>query len=145
MKPIVAAALVLGAATGLAAPSPAPKSEVVFIPAAKVAAAFAKGMPLVETGEYKIHASHRDGPGMAEVHALDTDIIYVLEGTATLVTGGIVQEGKTVAENETRGAGIAGGEPHPLQPGDVIVVPHGVPHWFKTASAPFNYYVVKVH
>jgi len=144
MRPIVAAALFLGAATGLAQPSPA-KSEVVFIPAAKVAAAFAKGMPLVETGAYKIHASHRDGPGMAEVHALDTDIIYVLEGTATLVTGGAVVDGKTVADNETRGAGIAGGEPQPLRPGDVIVVPHGVPHWFKAASAPFNYFVVKVH
>ena len=102
-------------------------------------------MPLLETPSFKIHASHREGPGMAEVHATDTDIIYVLAGTATLITGGAVVDGKTVAENETRGVGLSGGEPHPLQRGDVIVVLHGVPHWFKTASAPFNYYVVKVH
>ncbi|MGH9961500.1 MAG: hypothetical protein ACREBC_30965 [Pyrinomonadaceae bacterium] len=36
---------------------------------------------------YKIHASHRDASGVAEIHERDTDIMYVLEGTATLVIG----------------------------------------------------------
>ena len=31
-----------------------------------------------------------------------------------------------------------------LVPGDVVVVPNGVPHWFKEVEAPFLYYVVKV-
>jgi len=133
------------AALGAAAVTATPVTQVVHLSAAKVAAAFVKGMPLVDTSDYKIHASHRDGAGMAEVHATDTDIIYVLEGTATLVTGGTVVDGRTVADNEIRGAGIDGGEARALRRGDVLVVPHGVPHWFKTASAPFNYYVVKVH
>lgn len=51
----------------------------------------------------KLNASHRDAAGMAEVHELDTDIVYVLEGTATLVTGGTVQEGRTTAPAEIRG------------------------------------------
>jgi glc operon protein GlcG len=29
-------------------------------------------------------------------------------------------------------------------PGDVVIIPNGVPHWFKEVQAPFDYYVVKV-
>jgi glc operon protein GlcG len=54
--------------------------------------AFAKGSVLLDDGKgsrnYMVHASHRDSAGMAEVHGVDTDIIYVLDGTATIVTGG---------------------------------------------------------
>ena len=63
-------------------------TPVTFIAGAETTAAFAKGRPLVETSTYKVHASRRDAPGQAEVHARDTDIFYVLEGTATIVTGG---------------------------------------------------------
>lgn len=117
---------------------------VTYLKGDKVADAFKKGMPLLENGKYKVHASHRDGAGMAEVHSKDTDIIYVLEGTATFVTGGTVVEGKETALDEIRGASIKNGETRKLAKGDVVVVPNGTPHWFKEASSPFNYYVVKV-
>lgn len=109
-----------------------------------VAEAFAKGAPLLETRGYKIHASRRTAPGMAEVHVVDTDIIYVLDGTATFVTGGSVVDGKTTAQDEIRGKAIAGGDTKLLVKGDVAVVPNGVPHWFKDVNGPFLYYVVKV-
>ncbi|MCI0696887.1 heme-binding protein [candidate division KSB1 bacterium] len=118
-------------------------SAVAFFDSKSVAAAFIKGQPLLETGEYKIHASHRDGPGKAEVHEHETDIIYVLEGTATFVTGGKVVGGEMTAPGEIRGAGIEGGDTRKLVKGDVLIVPQGVPHWFKDLKAPFNYYVVK--
>lgn len=118
-------------------------SAATFFASQNVAAAFVKGRPLLENGEYKIHASHRDGPGKAEVHEHETDIIYVLEGTATFVTGGKIVEGQTISPGEIRGAGIEGGETRKLAKGDVIIVPQGVPHWFKEVEAPFNYYVVK--
>ncbi len=117
---------------------------VEYLKGDKVTEAFKKGMPLIENGQYKIHASHRDGAGMAEVHSRDTDIIYVLEGTATVVTGGTVIDGKTIAADEIRGASIDKGETRKLAKGDVMVVPNGTPHWFKEVSSPFNYYVVKV-
>ncbi len=117
---------------------------VTYLKGDKVADAFKKGMPLLENEKYKIHASHRDGAGMAEVHAKDTDIIYVLEGTATFVTGGTVVEGKDIAHDEVRGSSIRNGETRRLGKGDVVVVPNGTPHWFKEASSPFNYFVVKV-
>lgn len=119
-------------------------AAVTYFEKEKVAAAFAKGAPLVENGGYKVHASHRDGPGQAEVHARDTDVIHVLRGTATLVTGGEVIDGKAVAPDEIRGASIRGGETRRLQPGDVLVIPSGVPHWFREVPGPLDYYVVKV-
>ena len=45
--------------------------------------------------------------------------------------------------DELRGSSISGGEAHQLKKGDVIIVPVGVPHWFKEVSNPFLYYVVK--
>ena len=117
--------------------------QVAYIPASKVTAAFAKGEPLLENGSYKVHASFRDAPGKAEVHQRDTDIIYVLEGGATIVTGGTVVEGTRTAPDEIRGAAIRGGEERQLVKGDVFIVPNGVPHWFTSVRAPFRYYVVK--
>ena len=107
-------------------------------------AAFAAGKPLLENGQFKIHASRREAAGMAEVHTRDTDIVYVLDGSATLVTGGTVVDGKATAMDEIRGASISGGETRRLVKGDVVVVPNGVPHWFKQVNGPLLYYVVKV-
>jgi len=112
-----------------------------------VSAAFAKGSVLFggEDGRnYMVHASHRDGAGMAEVHTLDADIIYVLDGSATFVTGGTVEGGKETAANEIRGTSITNGEVRRIAKGDVLIVPSGTPHWFKDVTGPLNYYVVKV-
>jgi len=120
------------------------ESAVWFKPAADVEAAFAKGTPLVERDNYKVHASRRDAAGQAEVHAFDTDIVHVLSGSATFVTGGRLMKGRETAPEETRGDGIEGGESREIRAGDVIIVPAGIPHWFKAVPAPMTYYVVKV-
>lgn len=122
-------------------------APVSYFESKTVNAAFSNGAVLLDGADgrnYMVHASHRDKPGLAEIHTLDTDIVYVLEGTATFVTGGAAVESKTIAPNEIRGSAIVGGETRMLVKGDVIVVPNGVPHWFKEVSKPFNYYVVKV-
>ena len=93
---------------------------------------------------YMVHASRREGPGMVEVHTKDADIIYVLSGSATIVSGGTMVDGKPIAADEIRGREITGGETRQLVPGDVMIIPNGVPHWFKVVKAPFLYYVVKV-
>lgn len=123
-------------------------SAVVYFDHEKVDAAFAKNVALFggESGKakYKVLTARRDRPGEVEIHGLDTDIIYVLSGTATFVTGGIPLETKTTAPGEIRGQSIQGGDPHHLTKGDVIVIPPGVPHWFNEVKAPFLYFVVKV-
>jgi len=78
------------------------------------------------------------------VHTRDTDVIYVLQGHAVFVTGGTAKELHTVTPDELRGSRIDGGETHRLRAGDVIVVPNGIPHWFKSVDGPFLYYTVKV-
>jgi glc operon protein GlcG len=118
--------------------------KVSYFPAQQVKKAFENGMPLNEIANYKIHASRRDGPGMAEVHTRDTDIIYMIEGSATLVTGGTVVDGENIGREEIRGPEVEGGESRRIAKGDVIVIPHGTPHWFKNVDGPINYYVVKV-
>lgn len=116
---------------------------VTYFDKDEVNAAFAKGMPLLEIPEYKIHASRRMESGLVEVHEHETDVVYVLDGTATLITGGKMLNGKTVAPGEIRGTDIEGGETHTLVKGDVVVIPPNTPHWFKTVTNPFLYFVVK--
>lgn len=114
-----------------------------FIDSKKVAAAFAKGMPLLETAGYKVHASRRVDPGQAEIHTLDTDVIYVVDGSATLVTGGKAIDTKTIAPNEIRGSRIEGGEEHHITKGDAIIIPNGVPHQFTSVTGELHYFVCK--
>jgi glc operon protein GlcG len=118
--------------------------EHTHLRSADVTAAFAKGMPLVETPAYKVHASRRAQPGTAEVHARDTDIFYVLEGSATVVLGGTVVGATETGADEVRGSAIEGGQVHRIGKGDVLIVPRGMPHWFKEVQGPVLYYVVKV-
>ena len=118
--------------------------KVTFIDQQMVAAGFEKGTVLVNMGNYMVHASHREMDGIAEIHTLDTDLIYMLEGSATFVTGGNVPDAKPVEPNELRGSAIVGGESRRIVKGDVIVVPAGVPHMFTNVQGALNYYVVKV-
>lgn len=122
----------------------APASGAIHLPAERVKAAFARGEALQEQEDLKVHASRRTAPGEAEIHLRDTDVIYVLEGTASFVTGGRAVDARAVTPDELRGPRIEGGETRTLSPGDVVIVPRGVPHWFAGVSGPFVYYVVKV-
>jgi uncharacterized protein GlcG (DUF336 family)/mannose-6-phosphate isomerase-like protein (cupin superfamily) len=120
---------------------------VSFFSKAEVDEGFSRGAVLFDGNggrNYMVHASRREGPGMVEVHTKDTDILYVLKGSATVVTGGTMVDGKPIATDEIRGREITSGESRKLVPGDAMIIPNGVPHWFKEVQAPFLYYVVKV-
>ena len=124
-------------------------SAVTYFDHEKVDAGFAKNGALFEGksggGSFKVLTARRDRAGEVEIHNLDTDVIYVLSGTATFITGGNPVAAKPTTPGEVRAQSIQGGDAHGLSQGDVIVVPHGVPHWFKEVQAPFLYFVVKVH
>jgi quercetin dioxygenase-like cupin family protein len=130
----------------IAGVSSAHGADVRYFAADEVSAAFAKGAVLFDGADtnYMVHASRRDAAGQAEVHAKDTDVIYVLEGSTTFVTGGTVVDGKTTAPDEIRGSAIKDGDARRLVKGDVVIVPSGTPHWFKQVEAPVLYLVVKV-
>ena len=118
-------------------------NDATFLDAKRVAGAFMKGQPLLETAGYKVHASRRVEPGQAEIHTLDTDVIYVVDGSATLVTGGKAIDAKEITPNEIRGTKIEGGEEHQITKGQVIVIPNGVPHQFTAVAGELHYFVCK--
>ena len=57
-----------------------------------------------------------------------------------LDAGGREQAGRDAVDEDFR----PGRDSVHLSPGDVVVVPAGVPHWFKEVPTTINYYVVKV-
>lgn len=125
---------------------PANNTPVLFFDADQVNASFSTGAVLLNGSDrnYMVHTSRREKPGLAEIHALDTDIIYVLQGNATLVTGGKAVGAKEVEPNEVRGSHIEGGTTRRLSKGQVIIVPNNTPHWFKEVNGEFLYYTIKV-
>lgn len=131
------------ASAGVAAFEESQQAKVSFVPHEKVAEGFRKDANLVTDAGYRVNASRRDAPGEAEVHLIDTDIFYVLEGQATFVTGGKVIDPRNISATEIRGRQLSGGEERRIGKGDVITIPRGVPHWFKAVDGPFTYYVVK--
>ncbi|MBC8123293.1 MAG: heme-binding protein [Gemmatimonadaceae bacterium] len=137
--------IALAGAAAMAAPSAAAPG-VSYFDSPSVVAAFNRGAVLVDGSDgrnYMVHTSRRDGAGKAEVHTLDTDIIYVVDGSATFVTGGKVMEPTPIAPDEISGRAIEGGATRQIAKGDVLVVPNGTPHWFQQIQPPFTYFVVK--
>ena len=117
--------------------------EVVYIPEVEVAVAKTNQAMLASGSDHSVMVLRREEAGQSEVHADDTDIFYVLDGSATLVTGGEVTGGETTAPGQIRGDGIAGGQTHTLSKGDIVVIPKGTPHWFKEVPVVIVYLTVK--
>jgi mannose-6-phosphate isomerase-like protein (cupin superfamily) len=87
----------------------------------------------------------RDRDGKAELHQQFGDVFVVLQGTATLVTGGTIASPTTSAPGEIRGASIEQGIRKKLQEGDIAHIPPGVPHQvLLDAGGTFTYFVVKI-
>jgi len=84
-------------------------------------------------------AAHRDKPGQVEVHGKETDVIYMIEGETTLVTGGTVVGLRPTRPGQSVGTDVKDGETHHLTKGDVIVVPAGIPHWSKEVPNSVSY------
>ena len=118
--------------------------QVTQVDHEKVAAALAKGGALVTAKDFTVQGIRRNGPGQVEIHAKETDIFYVTDGEATIVTGGTMVGGRQTAPNQLRGSDVKGGEARHLGKGDVIVIPAGVSHWFKEVPVSINYLTIKV-
>jgi quercetin dioxygenase-like cupin family protein len=89
---------------------------------------------------YKVTVRRKEQKQDPEFHTTKTHIFYVLEGDATLVTGGKMS-GKAAGVAEAGGTikypgqTVEGGETWKLDKGSIIVVPPGVVHWFKDIPA----------
>jgi mannose-6-phosphate isomerase-like protein (cupin superfamily) len=87
----------------------------------------------------------RSRSGGGELHENFADLFYILDGHATLLTGGTVVDAKTTAPAEIRGASVKGGNSQELRPGDVVHIPAGMAHQMLLADGEtITYFVVKI-
>jgi len=85
---------------------------------------------ILSLAPYNANLEYRASVGPASVHEKEAEMFYVLDGSATMITGGkLTEESRTNAENLT-GTGITGGDSRSIAKGDFIIVPEGTPHWF---------------
>lgn len=92
-------------------------------------------------------------PGVAAKHYKVTEVYHVIEGSATLVTGGTmvnpkVRPADSIAVTQEdgpgeSGSGIDGGVSRRIKAGDVVVIPAGTPHWFSAIDGSISYIVVR--
>jgi mannose-6-phosphate isomerase-like protein (cupin superfamily) len=78
---------------------------------------------------YQASLEYRASVGPAAVHDKEAEFFYVIDGSATMITGGKLTEEKRNGDNLT-GTGIEGGTPRSVAKGDFIVVPEKTAHWF---------------
>ena len=113
---------------------------------------------VVDVGKYNIAIGvlHRAAKAKqtAIEHAQVTEVYHIIEGSGTFVTGGEMVDStpspadgtivKVLVGPSTNGSAIRGGQTRKIGPGDVIVIPPGVAHWFSTVESDMNYLVVRV-
>ena len=137
MMRALTASLVAIVTIGAALAAQPPKAT--YVDAARVTA----GGTFTTTPEYAVQMLKRTAAGQVEVHTKETDIFYVVDGEATIVTGGTMVGGKETQPNQLRGTSIDGGETFHLKKGDSITIPAGVPHWFREVPQSIQYFTVK--
>ena len=125
----------------------------VYMSAADISTAVGKlpknplgSVPVFKIGPYNVNVEHRLGsPAEAQagsIHDKDAELFLMLDGTATLVTGGKLIDAVHMGDN-WRGKGIEGGKSQKMAKGDFMLVPAGIPHWFKEVPKSVQYFTVK--
>jgi mannose-6-phosphate isomerase-like protein (cupin superfamily) len=135
------AVLLIAAATSRGGGVPA---AVHYIDHDKVSATMVKGGAIVSDPGLVILANRREA-GPVEYHEHTNHIFIIVEGEATIVTGGTMVGAKRTSPDQMQATGIEGGETHHLSKGDVITIPAKTPHWWKEVSTKtIAYYAVNI-
>ncbi|RPI51981.1 MAG: cupin domain-containing protein [Acidobacteria bacterium] len=120
-------------------PPPTDRTKATHVSAAEIAARIAKlpkdransSVRVFTLPPYNVNIEHRQPMAQgASVHEATSELFYVLEGSATMLTGG-----KIVGET---GKTIEGGVAQKFAPGDWLMVPSGVPHQFVDIKSPIT-------
>lgn len=148
MKPIIVPLILCSVAFVLLAQGPAAPpvaSLKTFASSADVTALIAKAKterkdgqaivtePILQFAPYTATLEYRASAGAPAVHPKEAEMIYVIDGSATFVTGG-----------KLTGATIQGGETRTVSKGDFMVVPEGTPHWFSAVDGAVVLMTIKV-
>jgi len=99
--------------------------------------------PLIPGDAYNVQTNKRTSNGNIEIHQKETDIFYVMDGSATIIVGGTAVEPRQTRPGQMTAKDIQEGQTYNLKKGDVLVIPAGTPHWFKQVNGSINYLTVK--
>jgi mannose-6-phosphate isomerase-like protein (cupin superfamily) len=143
---------------------PAPTAAVAYVTTAEIEAAlrqmpptsttFDKPIKTVDAGAYKVtivilRRIPGKTPDSSLLHDRVTEVYQILTGAGMFETGGTLVDGKPVdltseaAGPSVRGT-IQGGESRRMGPGDVVVIPPGVPHRFSSLEGIITYLVTRI-
>ena len=86
--------------------------------------------PLLKDGETVAALEYWKASGKPAVHPDEAEYALVIEGAGTLVSGGTMADATQKRPGLIEGSRIDGGTTRRLRPGDVMLIPAGVPHWF---------------
>jgi len=148
MSMIVTAPCVL-AQTPAEQPKPADPTKAVFMSASDAAAAVAAAAAkqgtaanalttIFKIGPYTLYIEHRNPvKQVAAIHDKEAELFYVLEGGATLITGGTIVAPVQRADDKI-GTGIEGGTPQKMTKGDFLLIPAGIPHQITDVQGVFT-------
>jgi mannose-6-phosphate isomerase-like protein (cupin superfamily) len=166
LQGFIAGAIFSGAAAWLTAQTTAP---VVAIPRADIDAVLKhtgsegagtdRQIRVVDLGAYRLGigvlqrgATRAGAPVGAISHSQVTEVFYFVSGTGTLVTGGAVENDRQfppetefvrLAVGPSSGGTFKGGDRRRVSPGDVVVVPAGVPHGFDEIADGLTYLSIR--
>ena len=118
-------------------------------------------LKVVDIGKYNVGvgvlhrgATHATGGGVNGLsHNQVTEVYYVLGGSGTLVTGGAMATPKAESADGTTvkvlvGPSMSGafqnGQSRKVGPGDVVIIPAGVPHGFSDIDDHIDYLSVRM-
>jgi mannose-6-phosphate isomerase-like protein (cupin superfamily) len=113
---------------------------------------------VVNTGKQNVgigvvHRSAQAAQNAVE-HDQVTEVYHILAGSGTMVTGGSLlspqrRPSNDPALHELTGPSVTGsalqkGESRRVGPGDIIIIPAGVGHWFSVVDGAIDYVVVRI-
>jgi mannose-6-phosphate isomerase-like protein (cupin superfamily) len=138
LRPLLLLSLLAGPALAQGAPTP---PDRLFVSAADIQAleAKAKGQndakpaPLISQNllsmaPYRANLEYRSSKAPASIHDNDKELMSVVDGSGTIITGGTIPDVKRTNPANQTGSDIAGGASRHIAKGDFLVVPEGVPH-----------------
>ncbi len=101
--------------------------------------------PILSLAPYRGQLEYRPALAPAALHEKDAELMYVLEGTGNIVTGGRIVDAKRTNAFNLSGPSIEGGHTQALVKGDFVFVPEQTPHQVEpTGGAPIVLFTMHV-
>ena len=130
-----------------AAQAPSPTTSATYKTEAQLLAALAAGATtpdmltsaVANDDHHRINIVRRTKAAGAIAHPGFAELHHIIEGSGTLVTGGTI----VPPAGGRGGATIQNGETRHVTKGDVILVPSGMPHWYKDLDGTLTYLEVR--